>query len=66
MNLLSVSYGKVCSATHQLRNWKANEKHLLSMANCFSMKNQFLKNETFVHWDVSCYYAILYFFAHLT
>jgi len=43
MNPPSVSYGKVCSATHQLRNWKANENQLFIMVNYFSMKKSIFK-----------------------
>jgi hypothetical protein len=41
LNLLSVSYRKICSVMHQLNNRKVSEKHLLIMVNCFSLKRSF-------------------------
>jgi hypothetical protein len=38
LNLLSVSYRKICSVMRQLHNRKVSEKHLLIMVNCFSFK----------------------------
>jgi hypothetical protein len=35
---LSLSYLKVCSVMHQLRNTKVNKKQLLISVNCFSLK----------------------------
>jgi hypothetical protein len=34
LNLLLVSYRKICSDMHQLHNRKVCEKHLLIMVNC--------------------------------
>jgi hypothetical protein len=38
LNLLSVSYRKICSVMHQLHDRKVSEKHLLIMINCFILK----------------------------
>jgi hypothetical protein len=46
LNLLSVSYIKICSVTHQLHNRKVTEKHLLIMVNC--LKRSILIKETIV------------------
>jgi hypothetical protein len=38
LNLLSVSYRKICSVMHRLHYRKVSEKHILIMINCFSLK----------------------------
>jgi len=38
VNLLSVSYRKICSVMHQIRNRTIHVKHLLSMTNSFILK----------------------------
>jgi hypothetical protein len=38
LNLLSLSYCKICSVMNQLHNRKVSEKHLLITVNCFSFK----------------------------
>jgi hypothetical protein len=51
LNLLSVSYCKICSVVHQLHNRKVSEKHLLITVNCFSLKRSIFNkrnNCTFV------------------
>jgi hypothetical protein len=59
LNLLSVSYRKICSVMHQLHNRKVSEKRLLIMVNCFSVKISFLIKETTVLLYVSllCYFT---------
>jgi len=42
MNPLSASCRKLRSAMQKLRIWEVNEKHLLIVVNCFSLKNQLL------------------------
>jgi len=38
MKSLSVTFRKLCSVRHQIRNRKVEEKHLLITVNCFSLK----------------------------
>jgi len=66
MNRPSANYSRICSFVHQLRNTKVNDKRLLIVANCFSLKRSIFNkwnNCAFVFW---CYFAILHFFAWLT
>ena len=52
MNLFSVSYRKICSFMHQLRNRKVKGKHLLiavTLSFFWYEKIDFLKNERIVH-----------------
>jgi len=54
MNALSVTYRKICSILHQLRNRKVNEKHFLITINRFS-----LKRSIFTEWN-DCSFMYLY------
>jgi hypothetical protein len=57
LNLLPVSYHKICSVIHQLHNKKVSEKHLLIMVNCFSLKRQIFNkrnNCTFIRLMLLC------------
>jgi hypothetical protein len=61
LNLLSVSYGKLCSVMYQLHSRKVSEKHLLIMVNCFSLKRSFFdkrKNCTFICLMLLCYFTL--------
>jgi hypothetical protein len=52
LNLLSVSYRKICSVMHQLHNRKVSEKHLLMIVNCFTLKRSIFNkrnNWTFIY-----------------
>jgi hypothetical protein len=56
LNLLPVSYRKICSVMH-LHNRKVNEKHLLIMVNCFSLKRSIFNkrnNCTFICLMLLC------------
>jgi hypothetical protein len=61
MNLLSVSYRKICSVMHQLHNRKVSEKYLLIVVNCFSLKRYFLIKERIV---LLCLMLLCYFTFH--
>jgi hypothetical protein len=57
LNLLSVSYRKICSVIH---NRKVSEKHLLIVVNCFSLKiSVFNKRNsfTFICLMMLCYFT---------
>jgi hypothetical protein len=59
---LSVSYRKVCSVMHQLRNTKVYENHLLLMVNCLEFKMisvQQMKKLYFYLFDVKLFYISL-------
>jgi hypothetical protein len=61
MNLLSVSYGKICSVMHQLCNREVNEKHVFHTVNYFSLKLSVFKkwnNCTFLCLML-CYFTFL-------
>jgi hypothetical protein len=62
LNLLSVSYRKICSVMHQLHSRKVSEKRLLIMVNCFSLKRSIFnkRNNCTFMFDV-----ILHFIAWL-
>jgi hypothetical protein len=60
LNLVSVSYHKICSVMHQLHNKKVSEKHLLIMVNCFSLKRSIFNkrnNCTFCCLMLLCYFT---------
>jgi hypothetical protein len=59
MNPLSVSCRKLCIVSHQLRNRKVNEKHLLIMENCLSLKRSIFYK--WKHCTVICLMWVLYF-----
>jgi hypothetical protein len=62
MNPLSVSYRKTCSVMHQLRNRKANQKNLLIMVNCFSLRTSIFNkrnNCTFICFMLLRYVTFL-------
>jgi len=62
MNLLSVSYRKICRVMHQLRSRKVNEKRFLMTVNCFSLKiSIFDKTIYFYMFDI-----IMLFYISLT
>jgi hypothetical protein len=52
LNLLSVSYRKICSIMHKLHNKKVSEKRILIMVNCFSLKIPFFNKRNNCMFDV--------------
>jgi hypothetical protein len=65
LNLLSVSYRKICGVMRQLHNRKVTEKRLLIIVNCFILKISIFNkrnNCTFICLMLLCY---LHFIAQL-
>jgi hypothetical protein len=60
LNLLSVSYRKICGVMHQHHDRKVSEKHLLIMVNCFNLKRSIFNkrnNCTFMCLMLLCYFT---------